>query len=84
MWFIFKRFYVLIEFLPVLKNSKRILFEIGTRGQQKLFIVLNTLWLQTFPDYVGHFGASWWPLWIIMEVWGEGSTAFLAVSEWPL
>ena len=73
-----------IEFLSKSKNSKEFLFEFGTSGEQKLFVVIITPRLQTFPDPVGHVGASCWPLWIFMKVLGEGSMALQAVSELPL
>ena len=43
---------------------------------QKLLRMPKNLGVDTFPDPVGHFEATWWPFWILQ--------ALQAVSECPL
>ena len=35
---------------------------------QKFLRMPKKLWVDTFPDPVSHFGAPWWPFWILQAV----------------
>ena len=57
------------SFILSQKISNRMALRIKKKIWRKLMTAPLNLWVQPFPDLLGHFWASWWPFWIFLRLW---------------